>query len=124
MILEYEMRVLRMLWYPIIHSLAVSFIQWCTKSISYSNNMTKLSYIQRPMYMTPDTLKLKKGRNLILDHELRVLGILWYPIINSLAVSITEWCTKSISQSTDMTQPYYIKRPMYMTQDTLKRKPR
>ena len=44
-----------------------------------------------------------------------VLGMLWYPIIHSLAVSITEWRTKSISYSTDMTQPSYIQRPMYMT---------
>ena len=56
--------------------------------------------------------------NLILDYELRVLDMLWYLIIPLLAVSITQWCTKSFSHSADTTQNFlyptsYVYDPSY-----------
>ena len=44
-----------MLGYPIIHSLTVSVTERCTKSISYSTDMTQLSYIQYPVYDCTET---------------------------------------------------------------------
>ena len=48
MILDYELRVLGMRWYLIIHSLAVSFIYLLVYE-KHRTDMTQPSYIQRPM---------------------------------------------------------------------------
>ena len=48
-----------MLRYLIVSSLAVRLNLWGWKRISYSTDMTQISNIQRPMYMTPLILKLK-----------------------------------------------------------------
>ena len=48
-----------MLRYPILLSLAVRVNLWGWKRISFTSDMMQTSYIQRPMYMTPQILKLK-----------------------------------------------------------------
>ena len=109
-----------MLWYPIIHSLAVSFIQWCMKSFSHSTDMTQPSYIKRPMYMTSLILKLKLRKK----SHLR----LWIEILRQCKrcnkfFICHKWSRKIISCSTDMMETCYIQRPMYMTPLILKLKP-
>ena len=44
--------------------------------------------------------------------------MLLYLIIHSLAVIVTEWCTKRFSHSTDMTQTSYIQHPVYDCTET------
>ena len=48
-----------MLKYAFIPAVAVMLANWHGKSISQSTDMTQTSDIQRHMYMTPLTLKLK-----------------------------------------------------------------
>ena len=50
--------------------------------------MTQTSYIQRRMYTTPVILKLKLREKSDLDYEPRVLGMLRYSIVASLAVEL------------------------------------
>ena len=65
------------------------------ESISHTANVTPTSNIQRPMYMTPLILKLKPRRNLTLGYEPRVLGMLRYSIVASLAVRLNLWGRKA-----------------------------
>ena len=80
-----------MLRYSIVASLAVRLNLWGWKSISHSTDMTQTSYFQHRMYTTPVILKLKLRENLTLDYDPRVLGMLRYSIVASLAVRLNLW---------------------------------
>ena len=59
-----------------------------------------LDYSQCHVCMTPLTLKMK---NLTLEYEITVYGMLKYAFISVVAVMLANWHGKSILQTTDMT---------------------
>ena len=92
------------------------------KSTSQNTDVTETFYICHT-YMTQLTLKPKVSeKSHYIDYEFRVSGKLEYAFISVVAVMLSYWHGKSVSQSTDMTETFYIQRQMYMTPLTLKLK--